>query len=305
MALINPEDELNLASSDIASFLAVAESGHLTETAARLGVPQPTLSRRIARLEEELGATLFDRVGRTLQLNTRGRAFQRYARALLSAAEAGSREVHRLMDPELGTVRIGFMHSLGTWLVPALLREYRARYPKVQFELRQGPARELEQAVLDDALDLAFVSPEPASTDVAWTTVAQQRLGLAVPAGHKFATKTAVKLSAAKDEPFIGMLPGYGIQIILNRLAADAGFEPKIAFETMEMTTVAGLVAAGLGVALLPMGDSALVPEGVSVVPLTPTQGRDIGMIWRAGLAEAPPVELFRQFVLGKMQVLV
>lgn len=282
---------MNISTVDLASFLAVAESGHLTDTATALGVPQPTLSRRIARLEEEIGATLFDRIGRSLQLNTRGRAFVHYARSIVDAANAGAREVHRLMDPEFGTVRVGFMHSLGTWLVPSLLREYRSRYPHVHFELRQGPARELENAVLADDLDLAFISPAPSSSDLAWKVVATQPLGLAVPAEHPLAGRQSVRLEEVQDEPFIGMDPEYGIQIILNELAHEAGFTPTIAFTTQEMNTVAGLVEAGLGIALLPLVG----------IPLDPPREREIGMIWRSGLLEAPPVELFRQFVLGEV----
>lgn len=282
---------MNLSTADIESFLAVAESGHVTETAAQLGIPQPTLSRRIARLEEDLGATLFDRIGRSLQLNARGRAFQRYARDIVTSANAGAREVHRLMDPEHGTVRIGFMHSLGTWLVPRLLREYRAQHPHVHFDLRQGPARDMEDAVLADDLDLAFISPAPAASDLAWKALATQPLGLAVPAEHPLAGRTSVRLEEVQDEPFIGMDPEYGIQIILESLAREAGFSPQIAFKTQEMNTVAGLVEAGLGIALLPL----------TGIPLDPPREREIGMIWRSGLVEAPPVEQFRHFVIDKV----
>lgn len=289
---------MNLSIADIASFLAVAESGHLTDTASALGIPQPTLSRRIARLEEALGATLFDRIGRSLHLNARGRAFQPFARDIMAATDAGTREVQRLMDPERGTIRIGFMHSLGTWLVPRLLREYRTRYPQVRFELHQGPARDLERAVLNDALDLAFISPAPASSDLEWAVLAQQPLGLAVPAGHRLAGRESVRLEDARDEAFIGMDAGYGIQIILEELAP---FTPNIVFRTQEMMTVGGLVASGLGVALLPIGDPALTFPGVCLIPLDPHYERDIGMIWRSNMTEFPSFELFKGFVLGKL----
>lgn len=291
---------MNISTSDLGSFLAVAKSGHLTDTAAALGIPQPTLSRRIARLEEELGATLFDRVGRSLQLNARGRAFLEHAEAAVTATQAGAREVHRLMDPERGTVRIGFMHSLGTWAIPNLLREYRTQHPHVQFELQQGSARELEEAVLADVLDLAFVSPAPSSAELSWKVLATQPLGLAVPVDHRLAGHAAVALADADSESFIGMGAGYGIQIILEQLASEAGFQPTIAFTTQEMNTVAGLVSAGLGVALLPRDQRLLEFEGVVLIPLDPPREREIGIIWRTGLVEAPPVELFREFVLER-----
>ncbi|MDU0479720.1 LysR family transcriptional regulator [Staphylococcus chromogenes] len=289
---------MNLATEDVRSFIAVAEDGHLTDTAAQLGVPQPTLSRRIARLEAAVGTQLFDRIGRTLTLNQRGAAFLTYARRIIAETDAASTEVHRLMDPEYGTVRLGFMHSLGTWLVPSLLRRYRAFHPGVQFELRQGDARSLSEQVLNDDLDLAFVAPAPEIDGIGWQVLHKQRLALAVPEDHSLAAWDAVQLHQAANEAFIGMEPGYGIQILLEQLSAAAGFTPRIAFRTMEMTTVAGLVSAGLGVALLPMGDPYLAPAGVVLVPLAPRVDREIGLVWRATKG-APAVEMFRDFVLA------
>lgn len=289
---------MNFSLTDIRSFIAVADEGHLTKTAALLGLPQPTLSRRIARLEKNVGTPLFDRVGRSLVLNQRGQAFLGFARRILAESEAATTEVRRLMDPERGTVRLGFMHSLGTWLVPTLIREFRAAHPHVQFELRQGDARSLAEQVLNDALDLAIVAPAPDIDGVNWQVLRTQRLALAVSAGHRLAGLESVSLATAAEEPFIGMDPGYGIQILLERLCLATGFVPHIAFRTMEMTTVAGLVSAGLGVALLPMSDPYLAPAGVVLVPLEPRVDREIGLVWRAGLG-APAVEMFREFVVG------
>lgn len=290
---------MNVTLDDIRCFVAVAEEGHLTDTAALLGIPQPTLSRRIARVEKEIGTPLFDRVGRSLVLNARGQAFLGYARRIVSESAAAAIEVRRLMDPELGTVRLGFMHSLGTWFVPPLIREFRARHPHVQFELRQGDARTLSEHVLHDEVDLAIVAPAPDIDGVDWRVLRTQQLALGVPVGHPLAARESVALAEAANESFIGMDPGYGIQILLERLCSAADFIPNIAFRTMEMTTVAGLVAAGMGVALLPMGDPYLVPAGVVLVPLEPRVDREIGLVWRGGLG-APAVELFREFVVAQ-----
>ncbi|AKK02065.1 LysR family transcriptional regulator [Corynebacterium epidermidicanis] len=290
---------MNFGTEDLRSFIAVADEGHLTDTADKLGIPQPTLSRRIARIESALGTELFDRVGRSLVLNTRGTAFLAASRRIIHEVDAATTEVHRLMDPELGTVRLGFMHSLGTWLVPALLRQYRSQHPNVQFELVQADALSLAEAVLNDALDLAFVAPAPQLEGVAWHEVSTQQLAIAVPEDHRLADAKSVCLKDLENEPFVGMYPGYGIQILLERLCAATGFAPKIAFTTMEMTTVGGLVAAGLGIALLPMGDDRLIPDGVALVPLEPRTEREIGLVWREAQAEnSPPVRMFKDFVL-------
>src|SRR5699024_3164893 len=96
------------------------------------------------------------------------------------------------------------------------------------------------------------------------------------------------------DEPFIGMLPGYGTRMLLDSLAQDAGFSPRFVFESMELTTVSGLVAAGLGCALLPLDDPYL--NATNLIPLEPVRYRELGVVWRVG-DDAPPVLQFRGFI--------
>lgn len=291
---------------DLRSLVAVAESGHLTDTAAVLGISQPTLTRRIRRVETAVGADLFDRSGRRLTLNARGRAFLPHVRTMLAEFDTGLTRVARLMDPERGTVRLDFMHSLGTWLVPDLLRRYRADHPDVQFHLHQGAARQLVERVLADATDLALVGPRPpeAGDILGWHELRLQRLALALPEGHPLAAggPRPVNLGEAAEEDFIVMLPGYGTRLLLDHLAAEHGFTPRFVFESMELTTVAGLVSAGLGVALLPLDDPYLAPLGIVLRPLDPPAHRELGIVWRAGAGAAPPVDRFREFVVAPDQ---
>lgn len=292
----------DISAVDLHGFIAVAESGHLTASAAELGVPQPTLTRRIRRVEDAVGADLFDRAGRQMALNARGRAYLPHARAVLAELEVGRTKVARLMDPERGTVRLDFMHSLGTWLVPDLLRDYRALHPGVDFRLHQGAARALVDRVLADAADIALVGPRPpeAGGILGWHQLELQHLALAVPEGHRLAVEGPVDLREAAEEPFVGMLPGYGTRLLLDRIAGELGFRPNLVFESMELTTVAGLVSAGLGVALLPLDDPYLAPAGIVLRPLDPPRHRELGLVWRAGAGEAPPVDQFRRFVLAR-----
>ncbi|STD00557.1 LysR family transcriptional regulator [Corynebacterium renale] len=293
---------------DLRSFLAVATSHDpLIDVASSLGIGQPTLSRRLARVETYAGATLFDRAGRSLVLNTRGRAFVVRARAALEALEGGRAEVRRLMDPERGTIRLDFMHSLGTWMVPDILREYRRQHPDVHFELHQGAASYLLDRVRSDASDLALVGPRP-DADMQWQQLARQRLAVAVPAGEG---SGPIALEDVADARWIGVLPGYGTRTLLDTLTAAAGFRPDVVFESMELTTVAGLVAAGLGVALLPLGDPNLQILGIELRPIEPAAYRELGVAWRgdgpggsggavsggAGGAVGPAVAQFLEFL--------
>ncbi|SFG79117.1 LysR family transcriptional regulator [Corynebacterium spheniscorum] len=282
---------------DLGYFLAVAHSGHLSDSAATLGIPQPTLSRRIARLEEVLGAQLFERGGHQLRLNTRGEALIPAATAIIQQANLGFGQVHRLMDPERGTVRLDFMHSLGTWLVPELIRSYRSLHPQVEIQLHQGAAAHLIERVRAGLTDLALVGPKP-DTELGWQQLRRQRLALALPEDHHLAHSTdPISLKEAAEEPFIGMLPGYGTRLLLDRLSAEAGFSPQLVFESMELTTVTGLVSAGLGVALLPLDDPYLAPTGIVLRPIDPPCYRELGLVWRRSEQEAPPVDMFRRFI--------
>ena len=289
---------------DVRGVVAVAELGQVGAAADELGISQSALTRRVQRMERALGASLFNRVGRRLVLNTRGEAFVVQARKMLAAERAGRDMVSRLMDPERGTVRLDFMHSLGTWMVPDLVKAYRAQHPNVDIRLHQGAAQELVGRVLAGESDLALVGPRPTlpeaaepatSAQVGWHQIERQRLGLAVPEGHWAAGRAEVGIAEFRDEPFIGMLPGYGTRMLLDALADSAGFSPRLVFESMELTTVAGLVAAGLGSALLPLDDPYL--QVGNLVPLQPPAYRELGLVWRQG-DEAPPVAQFRDFIV-------
>ncbi|MCF4007387.1 LysR family transcriptional regulator [Corynebacterium uropygiale] len=285
------------------SFLRVARVEHLGEAADQLGITQPTLSRRIATLERSLGAELFDRAGRGIRLNERGRAYLPHAEAALGELDAGRARVQRLMDPGRGTVRLDFIHSLGTWLVPDLLRAHRQVYPHATVRLHQGPAQALVRRVLADEADLALVGPKPEESapggPLEWLPLRRQRLALAFPEDHPGAAEGGpIAFAEIEGEPVIAMLPGYGTRIMLDRLSERWGVKLRIVFESMELTTVSGLVTAGLGVALLPLDDPFLVPQGIVLRPLDPPVYRGIGMVWRRDAAPAPPVDAFREMVV-------
>lgn len=304
----NSEASVNINSEDLRSFIAVADMGHVSAAADALGVSQPTLSRRIARVERAFGGTLFERNGRGIELNMRGRVVLLHARRADQELVNARKEVQRLLDPEHGTVRLDFMHSLGTWMVPDFLRAYRAKHPHVDFQLHQGAAQDLTSRVLSGESDLALIAPRPKLLDAlsGWAPLFSQRLALAIPLDHPLARKNSpIRLEEAHDVPFVGMLPGFGTRMLLDDLAHRAGFTPQLVFESMELTTVIGLVGAGLGVGLVPLDDPYLVPKNVVLRPLTPVVKRELGMVWRKESQPAPAVEQFRTFILDRSPALV
>jgi LysR family transcriptional regulator, transcription activator of glutamate synthase operon len=282
-------------------FLAVADHGHVTRAAADLCVSQPGLSRAIARLERELGVPLFDRAGRNVQLNPYGRVFREHARRLVAADEAARRALAQAADPDHGEIRLGFLHTQGTSLVPDLVRRYRRAHPRVTFRLLQDSTERLGQAVRSGAADLAIVSPRPDGPDLSWRPLIVERLLLAVPAQHRLARRSRAGLADAADEPFIAMRPGYGLRAITDDLIRQAGIAPEIAFEGEEISTVCGLVGAGLGVAVVPPP-----PQGAGVRHLRltdPAASRTIGLVWVTERTRTPVVETFLTFATEDPQI--
>jgi DNA-binding transcriptional LysR family regulator len=134
--------------------------------------------------------------------------------------------------------------------------------------------------VLGGFIDVAVVSPRPKMPTLAWRSLFRQRLGVAVPRGHRLTDASAVSMTDLADEPFVTMHPGFGMRQLFDELCAAAQFQPRIVLESANLTTTAGLVAAGLGVSLTPIDDSEHAP-GVSVLRLADADAyRDIGMIW-------------------------
>jgi LysR family transcriptional regulator, transcription activator of glutamate synthase operon len=279
-------------------FLRVAETGNVTRAAEELRISQPGLSRAIARLERDLRAPLFDREGRTLRLNAYGAIFREHAERLVATEDAARRALVQAADPEHGEVGLAFLHTQGTVLVPELLRAYRAAHPWVDFRLMQGSAERIEEQVVQGHADMAITSPRPEG--LAWHLLTTERLRLAVPAGHRLAVVGArqqreVSLTEVADEPFIVLRHGYGLRSIIENLFREAGIRPKIAFEGEEASTLRGLVAAGLGVAVVPPGDAVV---GVAEREIAGARRR-IGLVWVADRTRPPAVENFRHFVLA------
>ena len=281
-------------------FVVVAREEHLTRAAELLGVPQPTLSRSIARLEAELGVPLFTRPGRSIRLTRHGRslleAAERTVTALTGPLERLTSEAH----PASGRVALGFLHTLGGETVPRLLKDFRARRPLIRFALVQDGGHGLLARLRDGELDLCLTAPLPQAPDVRTRGLDEQRIDLFVPVGHRLAARRAgVPLAEAADEDFIVMEPGYGLRTISDDLCRAAGFEPRITFEGEEADTARGLVGAGLGVSLLPATASSLAdPSVVAVRISTPRAARTIGIAWPAMRPLAPPAASFRDFAL-------
>jgi LysR family transcriptional activator of glutamate synthase operon len=284
-------------------FVAVAEREHVTAAAVQLHVSQPALSRALARVQAHVGVPLFDRDGRRLRLNRYGRLYLEHARRALAQLDAGRDELADATGASGGgTVVLAFLHTLGSWLVPALLRGFGGAHPGITLQLAQDSASEMLLALRSGSADLVLTSPRPDDPAIGWHALATEPLRLVVGPAHPLAGRRRVRLVDVAEDPFVAMKPEYGLRAVTDELCARAGFTPRLAFEGDDIGTLRGLVAAGLGVALLPPPHSAGAEIADPATPHLRLADRDatraLGLAWDTTRYRSPATETFRAFVV-------
>ncbi len=298
------DDIVTLLAPRLAQFAGVARREHVTRAALEMGVPQSTLSRALVRLERDLGVDLFVRRGRTLSLTPAGRTFLTSVERALGEVERAAEAVRADAHPASGKVAFGFLHTMGSETVPGLIRAFRADHPGIRFSLVQNYGEAMLERLRAGELDLCLTSPVPDEPGLVARRLDEQRLRLVVPDDHRLADRRRVRLAEAAEEAFVTLESGYGMRRITDDLCREAGFRPRIAFEGEETETLRGLVAAGLGVALLP--PPAVPRPGVVELTVTaPRAVREIGVAWLDGRQDAPPVAAFKKFLLSRRDKLL
>lgn len=282
----------------IRAFLAVADGSTVTETAERAHRTQPAVSRALARLEREVGTPLLQRVGRGLVLTPAGRELARHARDTLDAYERGVRSVQDITAPDGGFVPVAFLHTLGTWLVPALIRGFRAERPHVRFDLRQHGDAGLIDDLRGGVVDLAITGDRPRLAELESRRLFLEPLHLVVPPDHRLARRRTARLADVADEQFILLKPGFSLRAVTEDLCGRVGFTPRIGFEGEEVETLRGLVSAGLGVALLPEPRGGAAPAAPSLRITDVRASREIGLAWLRDRELPPASAHFRDHAL-------
>jgi DNA-binding transcriptional LysR family regulator len=249
-------------------FIAVAEELSFTRAAARLHIGQPPLSHQIQQLESEVGAQLLERSKRWVRLTPAGQLFLEDARRVLALSEQAMQTARRAERGEAGELRVGFTYSTPlTPLFASVVNRYRQQYPGVTLTLHELPTVPQITAIAARELDLGLVRPpEIALPDgISLTALRQDSLALVLPLAHPLAAKKTVSIGDLRDQPLV-MYPrttGTGIYPQIFRLCRAAGFQPSIAMEAGEASTIIGLVAAGCGISILPASFAIIHMAGV------------------------------------------
>jgi len=275
-------------------FRAVAEELHFGRAAERLHIAQPPLSQQIRQLERELGVTLLVRSTRKVELTPAGSAYLTRAVAILDAVDDATEQAQRIAEGVEGRLAIGCVGSATYSLLPRLVRALRERLPGVEVSIRGemlAPAQ--ISALLAGEIDLALLRPPVEQSGVLLETVRRDRLLAALPEGHALALRDELSIADLRDEEFVAHA-GHGRSVmnsVLTAMCADAGFVPRVRHEVEETSTLVTLVAAGLGVAIVPDPTAALDIAGVCYRPLTGDRlGVDL-VAARAVQANSPLIE--------------
>ncbi|MFK0385493.1 LysR family transcriptional regulator [Agrobacterium sp. NPDC090273] len=270
-------------------FLAIASEGSFTRAAEHLGIAQPPLSQQIKVLEEEMGTRLFRRLAHGVELTPAGIAFRTAIANVPDQVSNGVRLARRAAAGETGVMRIGVTGTAAlNPLVPACIRAYKNKYPDVELQVMEANALVLTPALLEDRLDVALLRPSQSEPDTLNEEVlTDEPLLIALPASHILARRgTAIDLLELRDDPFILTPRSIGTSLHDASLKAceDAGFTPRLGPAAPHIASILTLVAAELGVSLVPESVAQVKMQNIVLLPASgPPPRLSISLAYRRG----------------------
>jgi LysR family transcriptional activator of glutamate synthase operon len=274
-------------------FQHIAYTENITRSANELLISQPALSKMLNNLEKELGAKLFDRRGRHIELNSKGTLFLKRVETILNELEEARKEILDYAGEINGNVR--FCFDVASHIIPNLLRDFCLIYPKVTFQLLQhyrNPS--------SSKFDLCVTSLPTGLHGTEKMELLREEILLAVPKSHPLSSLSTINLSDLSSESLISLKKGNSLRESTDALCKIAGFIPRITFESDDPATVRGLIRAGQGIAFVPaLTWKGTTDESIALLEITnPSCFRTIELHWKEGRYLSPTVQTFRQFIL-------
>jgi Transcriptional regulator len=280
-------------------FQVVARLENVTRAAEELHIAQPSLSKTIARLEEDLGLPLFERTGKRIRLNQFGKTFLRRVTRSFEELEAGQRELADLAGLECGHVTVGASSSR---LLPQLLNEYLTVHPRIKFRLRHFAKQlEMQERLLEGEIDLSIFFLPIVHPEIHCEPLIIEEIFLAVPPGHRLANRRSIQLKEVASESFISYTTDSELWEITNNFCRQAGFTPSVAFEIESLNAISSLVSSGLGVAFLPAywQQENITDSSVQLRIENPTCQRTIWLSWVKDRYMSTATNDFKRFVIN------
>lgn len=277
-------------------FLETAKQRNFTRAARHLNLAQAALSEQIRNLEKHLGAPLFHRGRRESVLTAAGETLRWHAESLLEGAQAAKTAIQELVGLRGGRLGIGAIPSVSACVLPAAIAIFRKKHPLVELALFEGTSEMVSQWVEQGKVEFGLVQLPTSGTTFEEEILLRESFVLLAPKGHFIAKMKTVPLASLTDEPFI-LYKGRARDTALIACRA-AGFEPRIACESSELETIRSLVAAGLGIALLPKLATRLKASGCHALPISgPPIEREVAILRRSGHTHSSGASVFLEIL--------
>lgn len=282
--------------------LQIAKELNFSRAAEKLHIAQPSLSQQLSKLEKEIGIRLFQRNTNSVELTYAGAVFMEKAQSIVGMVDQLRREMDDISQMRKGKLIVGSLPITGSHILPLVLPVFRERYPYIEIVLMEETTASLISLTASGHTDICLVSLPIDDEGLAYTTLIEEEICIAVPPDHPLAALEAdggcVPVSELRNEPFIVLKKGQGFREIALDLCRQAGFEPHIVFESANIETVQSLVAAGMGIAFVPHmvtrgRASSLAPRYVQLSE--PRPSRTLVIAYRKGNYLSKAAEAFIQ----------
>ncbi len=294
---------MNIELRHLRYFIAVAEELHFGHAAARLNISQPPLSQQIQILEQQIDAKLLARTNRSVSLTPAGRQFLADSRQILSQVEEAAARAARLHQGETGELRIGFTSSAPfIKAVSDTLSSFRQLYPDVHIQTREINTREQIAPLNDGGLELGLMRNTPLPDTLAWEVILREPLLAMIHRNHPLAAKPGVSLEELAREPFVFFDPhvGTGLYDDILGLLRRYNLTPTITQEVGEAMTIVGLVAAGLGVSILPASFRRVQLNEIRWVPILEADAiSEMWLVWAKHREQGTAAQRFKQKLIS------
>ncbi|MFD1954383.1 LysR family transcriptional regulator [Paenibacillus thailandensis] len=264
-------------------FAAVAEHGSFTKAAEELHITQPTLSKMVKLLEQELDAELFDRSGKRIELTDAGRTILRSSLQIIHAMDNMTMELQEVFKLERGTIRLGLPPMIGGKFFASIIEKFHARYPKVEIKVVEVGGKPIEADVESGLLDAGIIIlPVESANLFHLQPLLEEKLMVVTDTGHRLAGNKQVTLTDLADESFILFIPDFRLHHLIKDACLETGYQPKVVFESSQWDFMTEMVAARFGITLLPETVCrSLDPARFAIIDLDHTTLRwRLAMIW-------------------------
>ncbi|MFM9282130.1 LysR family transcriptional regulator [Paenibacillus jiagnxiensis] len=282
--------------------LQIASERNFSRAAEKLHIAQPSLSQQLSKLEKELGVLLFQRNTSAVELTHAGEVFVEKAQKIVDAMEVLRQEMDDISQLRKGKVVVGSMPITGSHLLPHVLPAFKHLHPDIEITLLEDSSMNLEKKTANGQTDLSLLSLPLVEPSLSYVPIGEEIIDLAIPPGHPLAKRAdgkqpqTVRLEELADEPFVVLKKGQGFRKLTMDLCHQAGFEPRVVFESTNMETVQSLVATGMGITLVPRfiaraASSEFVPVYLKLA--APAPSRTLVIAYRNGRYLSKAAEAF------------